>query len=190
MNLLRIGALGLALFSVSAFAQRPPGPHRGGFPPPPPHVMIDRLSQMTPEQRQKMLDRLPPDRRERVEEHLKQWEGLSPETREALRRQYSDFQQMSPEKRDAIRSLFKRFSEMPEERRRELHRELGQLRNMPADRRAERLSSDQFKSEYNEQEREMLEGLAALPPPPRMGPRGMRPHGGGPPPRPDQVATQ
>jgi len=127
--------------------------------------LIERLSRMTPEERQKMLEGLPPARRERVEARLREFENLTPEARERLRREYTEFQQLPPDKRDAIRGLFRRFSELPPHRRHELRRELGRLRSMPSEDRAERIASEQFRSNYSGQEREMLEGLAILPSP-------------------------
>ncbi len=56
--------------------------------------MLERLNQMTPAERQRALERLPPARRQMLEQRLNNYQKLSPEERERLRNR---LRQMSPE---------------------------------------------------------------------------------------------
>jgi len=60
-------------------------------------TVLDRLEQMSPAERQRVLDRLPPERRSRLEERLAAYDRLPPDERERLRRQYERFNSLSPE---------------------------------------------------------------------------------------------
>ena len=57
--------------------------------------MIERLNRMTPEQRQRTLDRLPPERREKVERRLEKFNALPPEVKSRLREEYQEFPETS-----------------------------------------------------------------------------------------------
>jgi len=132
----------------------------------PPPFLMERLSRMSPEEREGMLKRLPPDRRALLEDRLREYDQLPQEAKDRLRREYNGFRQLPPEKQDEVRKMFRKFSELAPDRRRQLRRELMQLRDMPADKRGLVLNSERFRSEYSEEERDLLEHLSgALPSP-------------------------
>ena len=119
---------------------------------------VDRFNRMTPEQRQKALDRLPPERRQKLEQRLDQYNHLTPEMRSRLRA----FDQLPPEKQNQARRLFRQFGELPPERQAPLRKEFENLRGMSdADRRA-RMNSDEFRSTYNSHEQRMLGDLSGM----------------------------
>ncbi len=133
----------------------------------PPHLVMERLSRMSPEELRRMLDRLPPDKRRITEERLHQLASMPPAARERLRQEFNDFLQLTPEKQQELRLLFRRYSDLPEARRPDVRRELSRLRAMPPARRAARIGEEAFRSEFNDDEREILQGLVeVLPPPP------------------------
>jgi hypothetical protein len=139
----------------------------------PPHLVMERLSRMSPEERRRMLDRLPPEKRKVTEERLRQFDAMPAPMRDRLRKEYNDFQSLAPEKQQELRGLFHRFSGVPEDRRQEMRRELNRLRSMPPARRAERIGEEAFRSEFNDDEREILQGLVEILPPPPSN-RGLR----------------
>jgi hypothetical protein len=155
------------LFCGSAIAQPKRPPARPGKMGPPPNGMIERLNRMTLEQRQRALDRLPPERREKVERRLENFNALPPEEKDRLREQYQAFQKLPPEKQDAIRRSFREFNQLPEDRRPLVRRELMYLRGLSGDERATRFGSDAFKSRYSDTEQQLLQDLANSPGPAR-----------------------
>lgn len=129
-------------------------------------TILDRLEHMTPEQRRRVLDRLPPWRRQRLEARLAQWESLPPQERERLRRQYDRFRALPPERQQAARNLFQDFASLPPARRRALRQEARRLSQMGDAGRQARMASQDFRGRYTPQEREILRALAELAPGP------------------------
>ena len=158
----------LLLMAEACFGQpRHPPPRGGRMGPPPPNGMMERLSSMTPEQRQQALDRLPADRREKVKRRLENFEALPPEEKKRLREQYQEFQKLPPERQDEIRRSFRQFSELPEDRRRPVRHELMRLRQLSPEERSARVESETFRSQFSESERQLLQDLAKSPGPGR-----------------------
>ncbi len=104
---------------------------------------FERFQRMTPVQRQKALDRLPPERRARLEDRLKKLEQMQPAERQTLLRRFQAFQAL------------------PEERRREIRLELRHLRELSPPERKKRLQSPEMKQKFNDEERRMLEEVSA-----------------------------
>jgi len=96
-------AIASLLLTASLAAQAPAGPAQKRVPPPGPRpgrqaALIERWSNMTPEQRSKALDRLPPERREKIEAQLNRYQNMTPEQREQLRFRAQLFNQLPPER--------------------------------------------------------------------------------------------
>lgn len=141
---------------------RRPMPH----PLPKPGTMIERLNRMTPEERQRALDRLPANRRARVEERLNRLNAMPPEARERLRGQYEEFQKLPPERQESFRRAFREFNQLPRERKPAVRRSVVRLRNVTPEERNATLDSDAFRSRFNESERQIIRDLAERPPAP------------------------
>lgn len=118
---------------------------------------LDRLERMTPEQRQKALDRLPPERRERVEKGLERYRAMNPENRERLR----NFERMPEEQRDAMRQSFRRMQDLPVGRRGMVRKELQQLRGMPDSERESRMQSESFRKRFDANEQGLIKDTVA-----------------------------
>lgn len=130
--------------------------------PVPPHLVMEKLSTMTPEQRQTLLDRIPPGRRELVEERLRKYNEMPEPAKKRLRDEYRQFQQLSPEKQNDMRKLFRQLGSFPDDRRKALRKEIVRLRNMPAERRSARIKSSEFAGEFSDKERDFLSSLTNL----------------------------
>ena len=135
--------------------------------PPPANGLIERLNSMTPEQRKRALDRLPPERRERVQRRLDNYNALSPGAKERLRDQYREFQKLPVEQQDAIRRSFRRLTELPQDRRPMVRREVVRLRQLTPEERASKMDNDDFRSRFSESERQIIQDLANSPAPGR-----------------------
>jgi len=122
---------------------------------------LDRLERMAPEQRQKALDRLPPARRQRVEQGLEQYRAMNPENRERLR----NFERMPVEQREAVRQNFRRMQELPQGRRVQVRKELQQMRGMTDSEREVRIQSESFRKRFDANEQGLIrDTVANLPP--------------------------
>jgi phage-related protein len=146
---------------VNAQPRRPmprPGPKPGS--------VIERLQQMTPEDRQRALDRLPPERRAQVEQRLERLNAMPEPARERLRAQYEEFRKLPPEKQDTVRRAFRELNQLPQDRRRVVRRAIMRLRNLVPERRTALMDSEQFKSRFSEAERQLMRELVSAVPMP------------------------
>ena len=131
--------------------------------PPAVNGMIERLNAMTPEQRKRALDRLPPERRERVQRRLDNYNSLSPEAKERLREEYQEFQKLPVERQDAIRRSFRQLGELSQDRRPIVRREVIRLRQLTPEERTSRMDMDNFRSRFSESERQIIQDLVNSP---------------------------
>jgi hypothetical protein len=165
-----LAALTVAPAAALQVRRPPPGP-RVVRPPmrPPGKTIIDRLEKMAPAERDRVLSKLPPERRKKVEEGLQRFRQLPPSERENLGNRLERFGQLPPERQAAARRLFARFNLLPEDRKPLVGEEFQLLRQLEeADRRA-RLNRDEFRSRFTLAEQQLLHDFAKLLEPP--GPR-------------------
>jgi hypothetical protein len=114
-----------------------------------PAPQLQRLMQMTPEQRERALSRLPPDQRQDVEKRLNQFE--------------TQFRKLPPEQQAALQQRYQAFSKLPQERRTAIRQELQQLRSMTPAQRADRLNGEDEKQSFSPEELGILRGVAGVP---------------------------
>lgn len=124
--------------------------------PPPGGPGIERLLRMSPEERGKLLERLPPWRRKRLEERLERYNRLSPQERQHMAERYETFRKMSPREQAELRDVYRRLSELPPPRRLELRWQARRLSMMRPERRQARMSSAWFARRYAAAERELI----------------------------------
>lgn len=106
-----------------------------------PSKQIEQLQKMTPEEREKALANLPPDRRQQVEKQLDRLNQLTPQQRQQLDQRYETLQSLPPARQRAVRQ------------------ELQNLRSMPVPERRARLASDEFKQQFSPQEQALIRGV-------------------------------
>lgn len=111
---------------------------RAPRPPALPTPALQRLANMTPAQRQKALERLPPERRARIEQQLSKLDQLSPEQRARLLQRYDEFQGLPRDRQAAVRS------------------ELQTLRRLPTPQLRQRLNSPEFQQKFSPEEQRLL----------------------------------
>jgi phage-related protein len=121
---------------------------------------IERFSRMPPARQERELEKLPPDRRRRVERQLRRYNQLSPEQRQELRQRYEMFRRLPPERQEALRRAFRDFEQLPPERRRAVRAAFQRLRAMPPAKREARMKSAGFRSRFNKRERKILRELS------------------------------
>lgn len=100
--------------------------------------VLQRLANMTPEQRERALSKLAPARRAYVEEQLNRLGNLSPEQRARLLQRYDEFQGLPRDRQQAVRS------------------ELQALRKLPTPQLRERLHSPEFQQNFSPEEQRLL----------------------------------
>jgi hypothetical protein len=127
---------------------------------PTPITTLDQWNRMTPEQRQRALAKLPPERRQQMQERLDRFNSLPKEEQDRLRRRYYRFSHLPPEKQFVVKRQIQAFINLPEARRPGISREFEQLRRMPVDERNARINSEEFRNRYSPREQQLLSDLA------------------------------
>jgi hypothetical protein len=121
---------------------------------------VERLLAMSPEQRERVLEKLPPSKQTELRKRFEQFDKRPPEERERLLRQWKYLESLSPEKRDLLGRQMQAFNALPDERRVVLRRALNQLSRLTPEEREARLASEPFKSRFSTTELQMLSDLS------------------------------
>ena len=124
--------------------------------------VLDRYNAMSPEQREKFLEKLPAERRKQFELNRQNLNKLDDDQKARLQNQYENFQQLPPEKQQAARRAFRQMNQMPAERRQTIRGEAARLNQMSEPERQTHLSSEEFKTSYSPEERKIIQELGSL----------------------------
>lgn len=136
--------------------------------PAPPAALLERLKNLPPEERERVLEnnrrfqQLPPARQEQLRERLRQLQELSPEQRELVEQRFAIFNNLTPRQQEKARRIYERWRQMPPERRRALLGEFRRLREMAPSDRQQRLESEELQSQFDSDERDVLQQLISL----------------------------
>lgn len=106
---------------------------------------LERFQKMSPQDRQKALAKLPPDRRARMEKQLSRYENLTPAQQAQVNRRLQKFQSLPPQRQNAVRQ------------------ELQHLRAMPPAQRRAVLNSDQESRRFSPDELQLLRESSGQP---------------------------
>ncbi len=91
-----------------------------------PAPAVERFLQMSPEEQEKALSQLPPERRQQVEERLDRLKQLPPELLQRLQDVYPAFMNLRPARRQAVRDEIQQLRQTrPVERRDRLNSDAG-----------------------------------------------------------------
>ena len=132
--------------------------------------LIERLNRMSPAERHKVLNRMPPERRDILERRISNLNNIRPELREKLKRDYEHFQQLPPEKQTEVRHTLRQIAELPEDRRRQVRAAINRLRQQTPEVQQRRIASRNFQDRFNDDERKLVEDALAMLPPPEPAP--------------------
>ena len=125
-------------------------------------AQLERLRQMTPAQRERVLSLMAPERRRRLEARLAQFDQLNDEERAKLGRRLQSFRELPPEDRQTMRALAGQLNQMDPPRRRVVRQELLRLRALNDTERQSALDSTAFRRRFSADERELLSKLSSL----------------------------
>ena len=160
MNRTVVRAAWLAVFLGGLLiAQGHPPRHKPPRRPPPGPAAIERFNNMSPGQRERLLERLPPDRRREFENRVERYNRLSPEEKERLQDSYDRFSQLPPDRRDEARRVFGRFRQLPEERQGLIQAEIQHLGKMTPEARQDYVDSQDFREKFSPEERRIIRDL-------------------------------
>jgi Protein of unknown function (DUF3106) len=124
-----------------------------------------RLMQMTPEQRERVLEQLPPERQAQLRRTLEKLDSLPPAEKERIARQVQSANALPPATQRIISQGIHGMNSLPADRKPLVRKELLSLFNMEPEDRAARLNSADFKKAYSPDEQKILSDLSNNLPP-------------------------
>lgn len=131
-----------------------------------PGNVAQRLLQMSPEERERVLARFPPERQAQIRQRLEKLDSLPKQQQDRAIERYQTFSNLPPEKQALVRRQIQAFNALPDDRRQIVGNTFQRLRRMPEAERQARMSSPAFKSRFSPEEQQILSDLSANWPPP------------------------
>lgn len=121
-----------------------------------PNGQVERFLAMPPEQRERMLEKLPTAQQDKLRERFAKFDQRPPEERARLINQWKRMESLSPEKRQELAAQLLTFNALPDDRRAVLVPALRQLARLSPEEREARLNNEKFKSRFSPAELQML----------------------------------
>ncbi|PWU04493.1 MAG: hypothetical protein C5B51_16720 [Terriglobia bacterium] len=132
-----------------------------------PGAIVQQLMQMTPEQRERALEKLPPQRQAQIRQRLDQFDRLPKQQQERRLEQLRQLSSLPPETQTQVRQQMRAFNQLPVVRRRAVAIELQRLRRMPESERQARIGSEDFQNTFSPSEQQILSDISENMPFPR-----------------------
>jgi len=134
-----------------------------------PKPFVDRMRDLTPQQRDRVLQNsrtfqnLAPEQQNRIRNQFNQWDRMSPQQRSDLREKENTWRNLTPQQRDYIKNdVMPRWRQVPWQRQQVIQQKLGVLQNMPESARNRRLADPNFTRGMSDEDRAMLHDLSHL----------------------------
>jgi len=130
---------------------------------------LRKYKDMPPAEQEKALasdpqfQKLPAERQQKLRERLHEFNNMPPERQQKVLNRMEAFDQLTPQQRQQARDLNGRLKEIAPERRVQMRIALRNLRQMDPGQQERVMNSDQFRSRFNDNEREILRGMLQLP---------------------------
>jgi len=126
---------------------------------------IDEFLRMSPEDRRKALDQLPPAKRRRLEERIQRFNQLPAPEQQNLRGMYDRLNELPAERQTAVRGSLREFAAQPADRKKAMRQALRSMASLPEAEREARMSSPEICSRFSQQEQGILRSMSQLLPP-------------------------
>jgi Protein of unknown function (DUF3106) len=125
-----------------------------------------RLYQLTPEERERALEKLPPNQQAAIRGQLKYFDSLPKDQQQMMIKRAERFAALSPPERREFMQAFQAFNHLLPERRQMVAQALRRLQLLPEADRVVRLNSPAFKERFTPEELHMIDKLSDVIMPP------------------------
>ena len=119
---------------------------------------------MSPEQRQKWLDTLPPERRQNIDRRLSEYQKIPTPQRRLLNTQLQMLQSLPPQRQNQVKRSINQFKLIPEERRQQMTQELKQMSGMTDEDRRAYMNTEEFRNKYSPTEQQIMSNISEITP--------------------------
>src|SRR5271165_197880 len=137
-----------------------PGPHQGDW--------LRQFSNLPPAQQEQKLQNDPmfrsltPEKQQHLLDRLRNFNSLSPDKKQKILNRMETYEHLPPEKQAQAQTLFRQYQGLPADQRGQVSQAYRQLRQMSPEQRAQFFNSDEFHSNFNDQQRDLLRGMSEL----------------------------
>lgn len=137
-----------------------PGPHKGDW--------LRQYYTLPPNQQEQTLEKDPsfrslsPDKQQHLLDRLRKFNSLSPDKQAKILNRMDAFEHLPPEKQNQAKSLFQRYQTLPADQRGQVSQAYQKMRQMSPEQRSQYMNSDEFRNTFNDEQRELLHGMADL----------------------------
>src|SRR5579862_9740874 len=121
---------------------------------------IDRWNQMSPEERERELAKLPPARARVIRERIARYNQMPPDQKNEMRGRLEEFRELPPEKQEIVRQRRQELLKLPPERRRLVRSEFERIRLLPEPARRAEYKLPEFRSRFSPAEQQMIHDLS------------------------------
>ena len=125
-----------------------------------------RLYRATPEERERVLERLPIGQQDRMRRELARFDSLPKDQQTVMIKRSERLAALPPEKQRAFMRQMQALNRLEPERTRAVRQALMRLAALPDDQRSDALNREEFRSRFSEEELQIITDLAAVMMPP------------------------
>ncbi len=125
---------------------------------------LDRLLKMTPEERERALQNLPPAQRQRLVNQLNAVGKWPTVEQNRARARLERLRSLPPQRQNQVRRSLNLFQQAPEDRQRQMAQELRRMGPMPDDERRAYMNTEEFRNRYSANEQQIMSNLAEIEP--------------------------
>jgi len=137
-----------------------PGPHQGDW--------LRQYSNLPPAQQEQKLQNDPmfrsltPERQQHLLDRLRNFNSLSPDKKQKILNRMETYEHLPPQKQLQAQTLFQQYQGLPADQRSQVSQAYRKLRQMSPEQQTQYFNSDEFRSNFNDQQRDLLRGMAEL----------------------------
>lgn len=108
------------------------------------------------------FQKLPPQQQQHLIDRLHEFNSLPPQQRQRMLTRMDAFEHLTPEQQQHARQIFGQIRQLPDNRRQEFRKGIRQLADAPAEQRQAILDSDEFRNNYTDNERDLMQQVVKL----------------------------
>jgi Protein of unknown function (DUF3106) len=137
-----------------------PGPHQGDW--------LRQFSTLPPAQQEQKLQNDPvfrsltPEKQQHLLDRLRNFNSLAPDKKQKILNRMETYEHLPPEKQAQAQTLFQQYQGLPADQRSQVSQAYRKLRQMSPEQRTQFFNSDEFHSNFNDEQRDLLRGMAEL----------------------------
>jgi hypothetical protein len=124
--------------------------------------VLDKMSRMTPEEREAALSHFTPARRAQIEEKIRSFQKLPHAAQTRTLNSLERLNSLPPQKQNQVRRSMKDYDQMPEERKAVITQEMQHMARMPADERRSHMNTAEFRNRYSPAEQQMMANMSEV----------------------------